>query len=62
MKYLSSLYFYMIYIPIVILVVASFIGYLRVSGDLEVCRLYYREMSRAACFFSSKTVRVPEGK
>lgn len=33
--------------------------YFRVSGDLAVCREYYPEMSRAACYFSSKTVRVP---
>lgn len=36
--------------------------YFRVSGDLEVCRIYYPEMNRAACYFSSKTVRVPGGK
>lgn len=37
------------------------IVYFRVSGDLEVCRLYYPEMSRMACYMSEKTVRVPNG-
>lgn len=36
--------------------------YFRISGDLQVCRSYYKEMSLAQCYFSSKTVRVPEGK
>jgi hypothetical protein len=37
-------------------------AYLRVAGDIEVCRKYYPEMSTASCYFSSKTVRVPGGK
>ena len=36
-------------------------AYFRVTGDIEVCRIYYPEMSRASCFFSSKTVRTPGG-
>lgn len=45
------------------LLVASILftcAYLRVSGDLQVCREYYPRMGTAACYFSSKTVRTPE--
>lgn len=33
--------------------------YYSVTGDLQVCRTYYKEMSTMQCFFSHKTVRVP---
>lgn len=53
--------FFLIYvwIPLIGLAIGSTILYYRVTGDLEVCKLFYPEMSRMACYFSSKTVRVP---
>lgn len=36
-----------------------YIFFLRVSGDIEICKIYYPEMNTAKCYFSSKTVRVP---
>lgn len=34
-------------------------AYFRISGDLSVCKNYYPEMNTLSCYFSSKTVRVP---
>ena len=34
--------------------------YFRVSGDLRICKIYYPEMGTLECYFSSKTVRVPQ--
>lgn len=59
MKYFKFIYWYMVYIPLVCFAIAIYIGYLRVSGDISICKLYYPEMNIAECFFSSKTVRIP---
>lgn len=59
--YLQPIYWVYVYIPIVLVSIGLVFLYYRVAGDLEVCRLYYPEMSRLACYMSSKTVRVPSG-
>lgn len=46
--------------PLIVFSLLGFAGYYRISGDIQICRIYYKEMSLAQCYFSSKTVRVPE--
>lgn len=46
----------------VVIGLLSTAAFFRFTGDLAVCRNYYKEMGLAECYFSSKTVRVPNGK
>lgn len=50
---------YFVWFPAIIISIAGACLYFRVSGDIQVCRAYYPEMSLPGCYFSSKTVRVP---
>ena len=58
---MKAIVFIYIIVPLIILALALTAGFYRVSGDLQICRLYYPEMSLAGCYFSSKTVRIPGG-
>ncbi len=51
-----------VWLPLCGLAIGGVFLFYRVSGDLEVCQLYYPEMSRMACYMSTKTVRVPNGR
>ena len=42
-----------------LIIIAGLIAaYYSVTGDIAVCKTYYKEMSTAQCYFSRKTVRV----
>lgn len=47
-------------VPVVIITLAGIALYFRIAGDIAVCRTFYKEMGVAQCYFSSKTVRVPQ--
>lgn len=51
-----------IVLPVLAIAFAGVLTFFRVSGDLEVCRLYYPQMNRFSCYMSEKTVRTPSGK
>jgi hypothetical protein len=60
--FMQLIYWVMVYAPITVICIAIYIVYLRVSGDVAICKLYYPEMKTMECYFSSKTVRVPNGR